>query len=50
MRGEELKIRISQNSRKRRLTTFILIIKLSNNVSFPGSYTNTKYIKPGTGG
>ena len=50
MRGEELKIHISQNSRKIRLTMSILIVKLSNDVSFPGNYTNTKYIKPGTGG
>ena len=50
MRGEELKIHISQNSRKIRLTMSILIVKLSNDVSFPGNYANTKYIKPRTGG
>ena len=52
MRGEELKNPISQNSRKMRLGVrkSILIVKLSNDVSFPVNYTNAKYIKPGTGG
>ena len=32
----------------RALETSILIVKFSNDVSFPGNYTNVKYIKPGT--
>ena len=33
----------------RALETSIIIVKLSNDVIFPGNYTNTKYITPGTG-
>ena len=34
----------------RALETYLPIVKLSNNVSFPGNYTNAKYIESETGG
>ena len=41
---------MTYNDCTRALETSILIVKLSNDVSFSGNYTNTKYIKPRTGG
>ena len=41
---------MTYNDCTRALETSILIVELSNDVSFSGNYTNTKYIKPGTGG
>ena len=41
---------MTYNDCTRALETSMLIVNLSNDVSFPGKYTNKKYIKPGTGG